>query len=105
MERKRRLRAIRSNVSEVDLLGIEKKQKRRADRPQALALADINVADKVFQWRNRDENLAQSAHHLKELARVLEATKKPLDPIVVTAVEDRFFLLEGHHRLEAYQAV
>jgi hypothetical protein len=43
--------------------------------------------------------------HLDELTRVVKATKKPLDPVVVTAVGSKFYVLEGHHRLEAYQAV
>jgi len=42
--------------------------------------------------------------HLDELTRVLKVTKKPLDPVVITAVGTKFYLLEGHHRLEAYQA-
>ncbi len=74
------------------------------DRPTTLPLRDIHVADKVFQWRNRAENIARSIGQLDELTRVLKATKKPLDPVVVTAVGNKFYLLEGHHRLEAYQA-
>jgi ParB-like chromosome segregation protein Spo0J len=101
----RQLRRLRSsNVTEADLLEIEKSQKRRSDRPSALTLKEINLADKVFQWRNLNENIAASTDHLRELVRILKATKKPLDPIVVTPIGNRFFLLEGHHRLEAYRA-
>jgi len=105
MRRRRRLRVISSNLTEADLLKIEKAGKRRADRPSTLSLREIHVADKVFQWRNRGDNIAESINHLNELVRVLKATKRPLDPIVVTPIGNRFFLLEGHHRLEAYHKV
>lgn len=102
----RRLKRLRtSNVTKEDLLAIEASKKRRADRPKALALNEIHLADKVFQWRNLNENIAASVDHLKELERVLRSTKEPLDPVTVTPIGDKFFLLEGHHRLEAYRAV
>jgi hypothetical protein len=105
MKRRVSKRPITSEVSETDLLCIEREQKRRKDRPVTLPLRDIHVADQVFQWRNRAENLVRSMGHLDELTRVLKATKKPLDPVVVTAVGDKFYVLEGHHRLEAYRAI
>ena len=97
--------AIAYSVTEADLLSIEQKEQRRIDRPPTLPLRDIHLADQVFQWRNRQENIVRSIEHLNELSRVLKTTKKPLDPVVVTAVGNKFYLLEGHHRLEAYQAV
>ncbi len=97
------LRLKRSEVTEAYLLKIEKIKKRRADRPKTLPLKDIQIADRVFQWRNLDENIMASVNHLKDLVRVLEATNKPLDPIVVTPIGSKFYLLEGHHRLQAYR--
>jgi|SRR5262245_22150810 len=105
LRRGQQRRAITTKLTEADLLNIERTQKRRSDRPAALTLREIHVADKVFQWRNREENIAQSVNHRKELVRVLTSTKRALDPIVVTPIGDKFFLLEGHHRIEAYYEV
>lgn len=98
------MRIVTSNVSEGDLLRIEKTKDRRMDRPKLLPLSDIHVADEVFQWRNRNRNIAPSIRHQMELIRVLKTIKKPLDAVVVTPIGNKFYLLEGHHRLEAYKA-
>ena len=103
-QKTRRPKRANSDVSEADLLKIERTKARRMDRPRTLPLSEVHVADKVFQWRNRNENIAPSMRHLEELTRVLKTTKKPLDPIVVTPVGRKFYLLEGHHRVEAYRA-
>jgi hypothetical protein len=63
--RRRNKHHIRTDVSEADLLLAERKQKRRADRPRALSVHDVHVADQVFQWRNRDENIADGIRHLR----------------------------------------
>jgi hypothetical protein len=106
MANKRRRRSqAGSSITEADLLQIEKTEKRRADRPKGLSLGRIHLAENVFQWRNRNENIVQSDSHLTELARILRSTGKPLDPIVVTAVGKKFYLVEGHHRILAYRKV
>jgi len=106
MANKRRRRSqAGSSITEADLLQIEKTEKRRADRPKGLSLGRIHLAENVFQWRNRNENIVQSDSHQTELARILRSTGKPLDPIVVTAVGKKFYLVEGHHRILAYRKV
>jgi ParB-like nuclease family protein len=76
---------------------------RREDRPRTLRFKDIYVADQVFQWRIRDDNLAADIAHIRELARTIEDKGKPLDPILVTPVGKKFYVVDGHHRLEAYR--
>jgi hypothetical protein len=90
----------------VDAEQLEKRartEKRREDRPRTLRFKDIHVADQVFQWRIRDDNLAADIAHIKELARTIEDKRKALDPILVTAVGKMFYVVDGHHRLEAYR--
>jgi len=103
--KKTRRRTISSAITEADLLKIEKTEKRRMDRPKGLPLRGIHLAENVFQWRNRNENIVQSENHLIELVRVIRSTRKPLDPIVVTAVGKKFYLVEGHHRILAYRNI
>ena len=57
----------------------------------------------MFQWRIREDNLAADIAHIRELARTIEDKKRPLDPILVTAVGKKFYVVDGHHRLEAYR--
>jgi hypothetical protein len=92
-----------STVTLEALLASEKTVERREDRPAALALKDLQVANQVFQWRHFDSELGAEDSHIKELVRVLEASERPLDPILVTAIGARFYVVDGHHRLLAYQ--
>ena len=78
-------------------------EKRREDRPLTLRFKDIHVADQVFQWRIREDNLAADIAHIRELARTIRDKWKPLDPLLVTPIGQRFYVVDGHHRLEAYR--
>jgi ParB-like chromosome segregation protein Spo0J len=73
------------------------------ERPRGLTFRNIHVADKVFQWRIREDNLAADITHIRELERTIRDKRKPLDPLLVTAVGQRFYVVDGHHRLEAYR--
>jgi ParB-like nuclease domain len=67
---------------------------------------DISAAaDGVFQQRRYEDNSIRSAAHIATLAKVLTATGEPLRPIPVFWAGDRFFAVDGHHRLAAYEAV
>jgi hypothetical protein len=66
---------------------------------------DIDIAaDGVFQQRRCEQNSIRSAAHVATLAHALRATGGPLKPILVFWAGDRFFAVDGHHRLAAYEA-
>lgn len=85
-----------------ELKALEASQPRRTDRPEELRLDAIDVAASAFQWRDLASNQAADTAHMQELIRVLKETRKALDPILVTAIGNRFFLIDGHHRFDAY---
>lgn len=87
------------------LAEMAKETKVRTKEPKALKLADIHVAPKVFQWRRRGRNVAESEFHTIELARALQDTKTPFPPLLVFLIGERFYVLDGHHRLDAYHSV
>jgi hypothetical protein len=94
---------ISSGLQVKDLVERERNETRRLDRPRALTFRNIHVADKVFQWRIREDNLAADIAHIRELARTIKDRGKSLDPILVTAIGKNFYVIDGHHRLEAYR--
>jgi hypothetical protein len=64
-----------------------------------LKLRDIRVAEKVFQWKN--PGLVPSDDLIFDLAKTTKNTGA-LDPILVLPVADKFYVIDGHHRLAAY---
>jgi hypothetical protein len=62
----------------------------------------IFVAAKAFQWRLPNENEGARDDHIQTLANAIRDTGKPLDPILVFPVGDKFYVVDGHHRLAAY---
>jgi len=94
-----------SNVNDAALERLEKIEPRREDTPSKLALSDIHVADKVFQWRLPDEDVLADTRFVQELVDALEVQEPPLqpfEPLLVVPIGQRFFLVDGHHRLDAY---
>jgi len=94
-----------SNVNDAALDRLEKIEPRREDTPSKLALSDIHVADKVFQWRLPDEDVLADTRFVQELVDALEVQEPPLqpfEPLLVVPIGQRFFLVDGHHRLDAY---
>jgi hypothetical protein len=59
----------------------------------------------VFKWRLPKENWFEEDRHARELVRVLSEHKRPLDPILVTAVGPKLYVIDGHHRVDAYHTV
>ena len=96
---------IRTETTYADLRRIESTEERCTDTPRTLPISRIKVADKVFQWRLPEEDIRGSEEHVRELVRSIGTGKdsKPLDPVVVTAVGQSFYLIEGHHRIDAYR--
>jgi ParB-like chromosome segregation protein Spo0J len=67
-----------------------------------LPRASIVVAEKVFQWRLTRENIGERDDHILELANTIAASGKPLEPLLVFYAGDKFYTVDGHHRLAAY---
>jgi hypothetical protein len=67
-----------------------------------LARSSIRVATNVFQWRIPKRNMLPSDDHIFEMARALQRQRSPLKPIIVFPVGKVFYVMDGHHRLAAY---
>jgi ParB-like chromosome segregation protein Spo0J len=77
----------------------------RADRPEKLPRGEIRMAHSVFQPRLFQEDLHKDEAHVEELTRALKAKpegRRHLDPVLVVAVGNAFYCVDGHHRLLAY---
>jgi hypothetical protein len=69
---------------------------------RTVARSAIHIAEGVFQWRGdyrRDQ--WTRADHIHTLAKALR-DGEPLDRLLVMPVGDRFYVIDGHHRLAAY---
>ncbi len=99
---KLKIKLLTSEVTLEALEVIERAEEHTQAKPEALDLQDIHVADLAFQWR---EDRSQAHDHIRDLAASLQAQEEPLEPILVIPVGSRFFVVDGHHRLETYHAV
>lgn len=68
----------------------------------SLKRESIAVAAKTFQWRLANENAGARDDHIQTLANAIRNTGEPLAPILVFPVGDVFYVIDGHHRLAAY---
>jgi ParB-like chromosome segregation protein Spo0J len=66
------------------------------DRPERLPLQAINKMPELFQPRGISEK------HIGDLARAIQ-NFGAVDPVTILPVGDRMILIDGHHRLEAYE--
>lgn len=64
----------------------------------------LAAATGVFQWRCCERDKIRSAAHIAELVRALRTTGAPFEPLTVFPAGDKFFVMDGHHRLAAYEA-
>ena len=80
------------------LAGAEPQENSKATR--SLPRDRIVIAEKVFQWRFLDAGARDD--HILDLANIVAETEKPLDAIIVFRVGDKFYVVDGHHRLAAY---
>jgi hypothetical protein len=62
---------------------------------------DICVAERVFQWRMPKHNMIPSDDHIYELAKATQNTGA-LEPILVLPVANKYYVIDGHHRLAAH---
>lgn len=76
-------------------------RKHAAGASVKLKLKDICVAEKVFQWRIPQYNMLPSDDHILDLAKAAQNIGA-LDPILAFPVADKYYVMDGHHRLAAY---
>lgn len=88
-----------------DLREVESNESKTTERPGELHLKRLHVAPRVFQWRDLSLTQAADDAHMSELIRVLHDREEPFDRLLVTAIGSRFFVLDGHHRFDAYHSV
>jgi len=63
------------------------------------------AAPGVFQWRHYARNSMESSRHVATLAAGLTQTGKALDPLLMFPAGEKYYVIDGHHRLAAYEAV
>jgi hypothetical protein len=57
----------------------------------------------VFQWRgDRQRDQWGRANHIYTLSKAIQDSGKPLDRLLVMPVGERYYVIDGHHRLAAY---
>jgi ParB-like chromosome segregation protein Spo0J len=73
--------------------------------PQRLPLDSMKIMRDLYQPRGWADAMTgvTDERHTKELARNLKQVGD-LDPIQIIPIGERFVVLDGHHRLEAYRA-
>jgi len=62
----------------------------------------IYVAEQVFQWRQDARNMVPRHNAIFDMARALWDKGDVLPPITVFPVGRNYFVMDGHHRLAAY---
>lgn len=76
-----------------------------AEGPQRRTVArrDIHIAENVFQWRgNAERDQWDRENHIYTLAKAISGYEKPLDRLLVFPVRTNLYVIDGHHRLAAY---
>ena len=75
----------------------------RPSTPSALRINEITIEDAVFQHRHVSDWTSDA--HVKALLKGLKNTSgKPFEPITVLWAGDAWVVVDGHHRLRAYEA-
>ncbi|MGY3558798.1 ParB-like chromosome segregation protein Spo0J [Bradyrhizobium sp. USDA 4463] len=67
---------------------------------RTVARGDIHVAEQVFQWRDSDQ--WDRRNHIHRLAKAIKEQGRPLPHLLVLPVGQRFYVIDGHHRLAGY---
>jgi ParB-like chromosome segregation protein Spo0J len=62
----------------------------------------IVIAAGVFQWRNMQRDHVTRHNHTLDLAKAIAESAGGLEPILLFPVGRRFYVIDGHHRLAAY---
>ena len=88
---------LQAEIEQAGTATVEKPAKRTVER------RDIHVAEKVFQWRGSpDKDQWDRRNHIHTLAKAIKEQGRPLARLLVLPVGDHFYVIDGHHRLAAY---
>jgi hypothetical protein len=100
------LNALATQCAYEDLKKIEGQAPREkaSDERRWIPVAELVVAENVFQWRSEHSDLHAEELHMRELMRTLELGQN-LEPIVVITLRKKSYVVDGHHRLAAYAAL
>ena len=72
---------------------------------RTVARRDIHIANDVFQWRGDERrDRWNRQNHIYTLAKAISDGKRPLDRLMVFPVGTSFYVVDGHHRLAAYDS-
>jgi hypothetical protein len=70
---------------------------------RTVARRNIRVAEQVFQWRgDARRDRWNRENHIYTLAKAIKDNEKPLERLLVFPVGKDFYVIDGHHRLAAY---
>lgn len=71
--------------------------------PSTLTLEEIHMVEEVLQPRGYDDLASKERHIGNLMESALGETNYQLDPLVVWWSGQRWLIVDGHHRLRAYQ--
>jgi hypothetical protein len=95
-----------ARASYKELADLATKNKPPSKTPRALALSELHVAPFVFQWRTIVRQAkTDSEQHTLNLARALQDSDAPFGPLLIYLIGGKYYVLDGHHRLDAYHSV
>jgi hypothetical protein len=89
---------LQAEIDQVEPKGAAEGPQRRS-----VARGSIHVAERVFQWRGdgkRDQWTRKE--HIYNLVKAISNRDKPLERLLVFPVGKCFYVIDGHHRLAAY---
>jgi hypothetical protein len=70
---------------------------------RTVARKNIHLAEAVFQWRgDRRWDQWDRDNHIYTLSKAIQDREEPLDRLLVMPVGELFYVIDGHHRLAAY---
>jgi uncharacterized ParB-like nuclease family protein len=93
------------NYSKVKILE-ERWEKSQAARPiqqvRSLGLRTLSLAPEVFQGRMAYVSGYLQEKHACDLAKSIKNTRIHLEPMTVFWIDGNYYIIDGHHRYEAY---
>jgi len=93
------------NYSKVKILE-ERWEKSHTSRPiqkvSALGLRALSLAPEVFQGRMADVSGYLQEKHTCDLAKSIKNARSHLEPMTVFWIDGKYYIIDGHHRYEAY---